>query len=217
MPVSVKIPTQLRAATDGESIAEVDGTTVGEVLDSLYERYGELRSRIAEDGGLRRFVNVYVGGEDIRFLDGLETPVADGDEVTILPAVAGGEAAVRGRPSGRARPPGRHAWSASVGRARPAGAPCVVGLRRPRPQGAPWSVSGRCDRAHADRAADAGAAEPAVAPRVLVEVLLVVVLGVVEGPGGSDLGRDLGVAGRLQPRGVCGRGTPRRSRAGARS
>ncbi len=90
MAVSVKIPTQLRAATDGASTAEVDGTTVGEVLDSLYERFGELRSRIAEDGGLRRFVNVYVGGEDIRFLDGLDTVVSDGDEVTILPAVAGG-------------------------------------------------------------------------------------------------------------------------------
>jgi molybdopterin synthase sulfur carrier subunit len=90
MSVNVKIPTQLRSATDGESVASVDGETVGEVLDSLYERYGELRSRIAEDGGLRRFVNVYVGGEDIRFLSGLETPVSDGDEVTILPAVAGG-------------------------------------------------------------------------------------------------------------------------------
>ena len=90
MAVTVKIPTQLRAATDGESTAEVDGATVGEVLDSLYDRYGELRSRIAEDGGLRRFVNVYVGGEDIRFMDGLDTPVEDGDEVTILPAVAGG-------------------------------------------------------------------------------------------------------------------------------
>jgi molybdopterin synthase sulfur carrier subunit len=90
MAVTVKIPTQLRAATGGEAAAEVDGGTVGEVLDSLYERFGELRSRIAEDGGLRRFVNVYVGGEDIRFMDGLDTPVADGDEVTILPAVAGG-------------------------------------------------------------------------------------------------------------------------------
>ena len=90
MAVSVKIPTQLREATDGDSTASVDGATVGEVLDALYERYGELRSRIAEDGGLRRFVNVYVGGEDIRFLDGLETAVEDGDEVTILPAVAGG-------------------------------------------------------------------------------------------------------------------------------
>jgi len=90
MAISVKIPTQLRAATEGESTADVEGATVGEVLDALYERYGELRSRIAEDGGLRRFVNVYVGGEDIRFLEGLDTPVEDGDEVTILPAVAGG-------------------------------------------------------------------------------------------------------------------------------
>ncbi len=90
MAVSVKIPTQLRSATEGEATASVDGSTVGEVLDSLYERFDELRSRIAEDGGLRRFVNVYVGGEDIRFLDGLDTAVKDGDEVTILPAVAGG-------------------------------------------------------------------------------------------------------------------------------
>jgi MoaD family protein len=90
MSVTVKIPSQLRLATDGEAVAEVDGSTVGEVLDALYERFAELRSRIAEDGGLRRFVNVYVEGEDIRFLAGLETPVADGDEVTILPAVAGG-------------------------------------------------------------------------------------------------------------------------------
>ena len=90
MAVSVKIPTQLRQATDGEAVAEVEGATVGEVLDSLYERFAELRARIAEDGGLRRFVNVYVGGEDIRFLSGLDTPVNDGDEITILPAVAGG-------------------------------------------------------------------------------------------------------------------------------
>ncbi len=92
MAIKVKIPTQLRAATEGEASASVNGATVGEVLDALYERYGELRSRIAEDGGLRRFVNVYVDGEDIRFLDGLDTVVKDGDEVTILPAVAGGSA-----------------------------------------------------------------------------------------------------------------------------
>jgi MoaD family protein len=91
MAVTVKIPTQLRAAAGGASEAEVGGETVGEVLDDLFERFGELRERISEDGGeLRRFVNVYVGGEDIRFLDGLDTPVADGAEVTILPAVAGG-------------------------------------------------------------------------------------------------------------------------------
>ncbi len=90
MAVKVKIPTQLRAATDGESVAELEGATVGEVLEALYRALRGLRDRIADDGGLRRFVNVYVGGEDIRFLDGLQTPVSDGDEVTILPAVAGG-------------------------------------------------------------------------------------------------------------------------------
>lgn len=90
MSVNVKIPTQLRAATEGEAVASVDGATVGEVLDSLYARFDELKERIADENGLRRFVNVYVGGEDIRFLDGLATPVSDGAEVTILPAVAGG-------------------------------------------------------------------------------------------------------------------------------
>jgi molybdopterin synthase sulfur carrier subunit len=90
MPIQVKIPTQLRPATDGAPTAQVDGATVGEALDALYVRFEELKSRITDDNGLRRFVNVYVGGEDIRFLDGLDTSVKDGDEITILPAVAGG-------------------------------------------------------------------------------------------------------------------------------
>jgi sulfur-carrier protein len=91
MSVVVKIPTQLRAAAGGEAQAQVDGATVQEVLDGLFELHGELRVRIADDdGSLRRFVNVYLAGEDIRFLDGLATPVADGAELTILPAVAGG-------------------------------------------------------------------------------------------------------------------------------
>lgn len=91
MSVLVKIPTQLRAAAGGESEAEVDGATVQEVLDGLFARFDELRARIYdEDGSLRRFVNVYLAGEDIRFLDGLSTPVTDGAELTILPAVAGG-------------------------------------------------------------------------------------------------------------------------------
>jgi sulfur-carrier protein len=90
MAVTVKIPTQLRAVTAGDAEAQAAGGTVGEVLDDLFDRYEELRQRICEDGTLRRFVNVYVGGEDIRFLSGLETEVSDGDEVTILPAVAGG-------------------------------------------------------------------------------------------------------------------------------
>jgi sulfur-carrier protein len=90
MAITVKIPTQLRAVTDGEAETEVDGGTVGEVLDALFDRYGDLRERICEDGQLRRFVNVYVSGEDIRFQQGLETAINEGDEVTILPAVAGG-------------------------------------------------------------------------------------------------------------------------------
>ena len=91
MAVTVKIPTQLRAVTEGESVIEVDGGTVGQALDAVFEQHAELRDRITEDGGLRRFVNVYVSGEDIRFQDGLETELSDGDEVTILPAVAGGK------------------------------------------------------------------------------------------------------------------------------
>jgi molybdopterin converting factor small subunit len=91
MAVTVKIPTQLRSATGGESTASVEGTTVAEVLDALFARFGELRERLADDqGALRRFVNIYLGSEDIRFLDGVATSVPDGAELTILPAVAGG-------------------------------------------------------------------------------------------------------------------------------
>jgi MoaD family protein len=90
MPITVKIPTQLRAATGGEAEIEAAGATVGEVLDAVFEAHGDLRERITQDGDLRRFVNVYVSGEDIRFQDGLQTKIDDGAEVTILPAVAGG-------------------------------------------------------------------------------------------------------------------------------
>lgn len=91
MPVTVKLPTQLRDAAGGHASATVEGQTVGEVLGALYDEHAELRQRIADpEGELRRFVNVYLGGEDIRFLDGLQTTVPDGAEVTILPAVAGG-------------------------------------------------------------------------------------------------------------------------------
>ncbi|HVS99241.1 MAG TPA: ubiquitin-like small modifier protein 1 [Solirubrobacterales bacterium] len=90
MSVTVKIPTQLRAATGGEAEVEVEGANVGEALDAVFAAYGDLRERITQDGSLRRFVNVYVSGEDIRFQQGLETAISEGDEVTILPAVAGG-------------------------------------------------------------------------------------------------------------------------------
>jgi len=90
MTVTVKIPAQLRLATEGEGEIEVEGETVGEALDAVFAKHEGLKERITEDGTLRRFVNVYVAGEDIRFSEGLETALADGVEVTILPAVAGG-------------------------------------------------------------------------------------------------------------------------------
>ena len=91
MAVTVKLPTQLRDAAGNRTEAKVEGATVGEALSSLYDQHAELRTRISDDGGsLRRFVNVYLGGVDFRFLEGLDTPVSDGDELTILPAVAGG-------------------------------------------------------------------------------------------------------------------------------
>lgn len=90
MSVTVKIPAQLRANTDGAAEVEASGTTVTEVLENVYSQYDGLKDRITDGGELRRFVNIYVGGEDIRFLDGLDTAVSEGGEVTILPAVAGG-------------------------------------------------------------------------------------------------------------------------------
>jgi len=90
MAVTVKLPTQLRDTVGGAASVQAEGATVGEALESVFEQHGELRERLYQDGGLRRFVNVYLGGEDIRFLDGLETAVPAGAELTILPAVAGG-------------------------------------------------------------------------------------------------------------------------------
>ena len=93
MSVTVRLPTQLRAGAGGaaEVIVPVDGGTVREVLEGLFAENYDLRDRLTgEDGELRRFVNVYVDGEDIRFGEGLETAVADGGELQVLPAVAGG-------------------------------------------------------------------------------------------------------------------------------
>jgi sulfur-carrier protein len=90
MPVTVKVPAQLRVVTDDETEIEVEGSTVGEALEAVFALHEDLRERITENGEVRRFVNVYVAGEDIRFRNGLETQLEDGDEVTILPAVAGG-------------------------------------------------------------------------------------------------------------------------------
>jgi MoaD family protein len=91
MAVIVKLPTQLRAAAGGAATVPVEGETVGAVLEALYAEHPDLRDSLSDgDGGLRRFVNVYVDGEDVRFGDGLQTSVKDGGEVQILPAVAGG-------------------------------------------------------------------------------------------------------------------------------
>lgn len=86
----VRIPTVLRKHTDNEAKVEVSGGTVGEVFDQLTGRYPELRDQLLDDGEVRGFVNVYVDDEDIRYLDGLGTSVADDAEIAIMPAVAGG-------------------------------------------------------------------------------------------------------------------------------
>lgn len=91
MPVTVRIPTPLRTATGGASTVDVDGSTVGEVLRELDEAHPGIAERLLDDGGqIRRFVNVFVDDEDVRFAQGLDTPVADGTTVSIIPAVAGG-------------------------------------------------------------------------------------------------------------------------------
>ena len=86
----VRIPTQLRQLTDGRSEVDASGPTIGALLDNLEATYPGLQERLLQDGRLRRFVNVYVEDEDVRFLDGLDTTVPDGVVVSIIPAVAGG-------------------------------------------------------------------------------------------------------------------------------
>jgi sulfur-carrier protein len=91
MSARVRVPTILRTYTAGESEVAADGSTLADVLDSLDASYPGIKGRIVdEDGSLRRFVNVYVGNDDVRFLDGLDTSVADGTQISVIPAVAGG-------------------------------------------------------------------------------------------------------------------------------
>ena len=90
MAIEVRIPTILRTYTDGARTVEGSGDTLRALLDDLEGRHPGIHDRIVDDAGLRRFVNVYVNDEDVRFLGGIDTPVADGDVVTVLPAVAGG-------------------------------------------------------------------------------------------------------------------------------
>ena len=90
MAIEIRIPTILRSYTDGAKAVEGSGDTLRDLIDDVDTRNPGLRDRIVEGDGLRRFVNVYLNDEDVRFLGGLQTPVADGDAVTVLPAVAGG-------------------------------------------------------------------------------------------------------------------------------
>ncbi|RKS72761.1 molybdopterin converting factor small subunit [Motilibacter peucedani] len=90
MAVEVRIPTILRTYTDGAKAVEGSGTTLDELIADLESRHPGLRDRLVEGDALRRFVNVYLNDEDVRFLGGLKASVDDGDSVTVLPAVAGG-------------------------------------------------------------------------------------------------------------------------------
>ena len=90
MAIEVRIPTILRNLTDGAKSVEGKGGTLDELILDLESRHPGLRGRLVDDKGLRRFVNVYLNDEDVRFLGGLDTAVTDGDTVTVLPAVAGG-------------------------------------------------------------------------------------------------------------------------------
>ncbi len=90
MAIEVRIPTILRTFTGGAKSVEGSGGTLDELIADLDSRYAGIRDRLVDGSGLRRFVNVYLNDEDVRFLGGLEAPVRDGDTVTVLPAVAGG-------------------------------------------------------------------------------------------------------------------------------
>ncbi len=88
---TVRIPTPLRKYTEGREAVEVSAATVRDLIDALEAAHPGIRERIVDDSGaVRRFVNIFVGDEDIRFLDGIDTKVSDGDEVSIVPAIAGG-------------------------------------------------------------------------------------------------------------------------------
>ena len=91
MSVSVRIPTPLRKLTGGADEVAIEAATIGELIDNLEAAHAGLKERLCDDAGeIRRFVNVYVNDEDVRFLDGRGTALKDGDEVSIVPAIAGG-------------------------------------------------------------------------------------------------------------------------------
>lgn len=90
MAITVRIPTPLRTLTEGKAEVEASGANVAAIIEDLEKNYPGLKERLCDDKGVRRFVNIYQNEEDIRFLDNLETAVADGDAISIVPAIAGG-------------------------------------------------------------------------------------------------------------------------------
>lgn len=92
METIVRIPAALRTLTGGADEVKVDGATVAEVVEALERRHPGLKDRLLDEKGVRRFVNIYVGEEDVRFTGGLQTPVKGGDQISIVPAIAGGSA-----------------------------------------------------------------------------------------------------------------------------
>ena len=90
METLVRIPTPLRTLTGGADEITAAGSTVGEVLEDLERKHPGIRERLLDDKGVRRFVNIYVGEEDVRFLEGLQTVLKPGDQISIVPAIAGG-------------------------------------------------------------------------------------------------------------------------------
>ena len=91
MSIKVRIPTPLRKLTGDKSVVEVEGKNIGELIENLEKNFKGIKQRLCEeDGNLRRFINIYLNEEDIRFIKGKETLVKDGDEVSIVPAIAGG-------------------------------------------------------------------------------------------------------------------------------
>ena len=92
MSATVKIPTPLRKLTNNETSVDAVGKTIEQIVESLDSAYPGMRERLIDDNGdLRHFVNIYLNGEDIRYIDGLKSPVSDNDELSIVPAVAGGQ------------------------------------------------------------------------------------------------------------------------------
>jgi len=87
---TVRIPTPLRNHTDGQDVVDAAGATIGDIIDDLDNNHPGIKAKLVDDKGVRRFVNIFIGDEDIRFMKGLDTEVNDSDEISIIPAIAGG-------------------------------------------------------------------------------------------------------------------------------